>query len=87
MDSLTAERLRLMRRILDLQGEICQWGSHNSQSNPGAVMELRALRKDLLAAQTAYEKFVTASNHLKPGEQMPSDSRGGRGGGAGTGAV
>jgi hypothetical protein len=37
----------IVRRIRFLQGEIASWGSHNSQSNPGAVMELREMRREL----------------------------------------
>jgi hypothetical protein len=38
-----ADRIRVLER------EIEEWRSHNSQSNPGAVMELRAMRKELEA--------------------------------------
>ena len=34
-------------RIRALEREIEDWRSHNSQSNPGAVMELRAMKKEL----------------------------------------
>jgi hypothetical protein len=34
-------------RIRALEREIDDWRSHNSQSNPGAVMELRSMRKEL----------------------------------------
>jgi hypothetical protein len=34
-------------RIRALEREIEEWRSHNSQSNPGAVMELRAMKKEL----------------------------------------
>jgi hypothetical protein len=37
------ERMRLLER------EIEEWRFHNSQSNPGAVMELRSMRKELEA--------------------------------------
>jgi hypothetical protein len=37
------ERMRLLER------EIEEWRYHNSQSNPGAVMELRSMRKELEA--------------------------------------
>ena len=36
-------------RIRVLEREIEDWRSHNSQSNPGAVMELRFMRKELEA--------------------------------------
>jgi hypothetical protein len=35
------ERMHLLER------EIEEWRYHNSQSNPGAVMELRSMRKEL----------------------------------------
>ena len=34
-------------RMVDLEREIEEWRSHNSQSNPGAVMELRSMKKEL----------------------------------------
>ena len=37
------------KRLYELEREIEVWGSHNSQSNPGAVMELRSMRKELAA--------------------------------------
>jgi hypothetical protein len=36
-------------RIRALEREIEEWRYHNSQSNPGAVMELRSMRKELEA--------------------------------------
>jgi len=36
-------------RLRALEQEIEGWRSHNSQSNPGAVMELRSMRKELEA--------------------------------------
>jgi hypothetical protein len=37
----------LTARMLDLEYKITNWGTSNSQSNPGAVMELRAMKKEL----------------------------------------
>ena len=34
-------------RMYALEREIEEWRFHNSQSNPGAVMELRAMKKEL----------------------------------------
>jgi hypothetical protein len=34
-------------RIRALEREIEEWRFHNSQSNPGAVMELRAMKKEV----------------------------------------
>lgn len=36
----------LAQRIRDLEFAIQDWRTHNSQSNPGAVMELRAMKKE-----------------------------------------
>ena len=36
---------QLTRRLRTVELEIGDWGSRNSQSNPGAVMELREMRK------------------------------------------
>ena len=38
-----------IERIRVLEREIEEWRFHNSQSNPGAVMELRSMRKELEA--------------------------------------
>ena len=38
---------QLLRKISDLHLEINSWKISNSQSNPGAVMELRAMKKEL----------------------------------------
>ena len=34
-------------RMYALEREIEDWRSHNSQSNPGAVMELRSMKREL----------------------------------------
>lgn len=36
---------KLTQRLRTIEMEIGDWGSRNSQSNPGAVMELREMRK------------------------------------------
>ena len=38
---------KLIERMSELEYEIAAWGASNSQSNPGAVMELRAMKKEL----------------------------------------
>ena len=38
-----------LERMYALEQEIEEWRYHNSQSNPGAVMELRSMRKELEA--------------------------------------
>ena len=37
----------LTEKMRDLEYKIINWGASNSQSNPGAVMELRAMKKEL----------------------------------------
>jgi hypothetical protein len=48
---------QLTLRLRRLEFEISDWGSKNSQSNPGAVMELRDMRKqrDALERELIYE--------------------------------
>jgi hypothetical protein len=38
---------QILSKIADLEFEICVWGSKNSQSNPGAVMNLRWMKKEV----------------------------------------
>jgi hypothetical protein len=38
---------KLFQRMMDLEFEIAVWGMTNSQSNPGAVMHLRDMKKEL----------------------------------------
>jgi hypothetical protein len=38
---------QLVRKIGELQSEINSWGASNSQSNPGAVMHLRWMKKEV----------------------------------------
>lgn len=40
------KRKAQLRKLFDLEHKICQWSSTNSQSNPGAVMELRSWKKE-----------------------------------------
>ena len=39
---------KLNKRAIELTMEIDDWGKYNSQSNPGAMMELRFMKKELL---------------------------------------
>jgi hypothetical protein len=45
MESIDVKQL--LRKISDLHSEINSWGSTNSQSNPGAVMYLRWMKKEV----------------------------------------
>lgn len=40
-------RVQQMERIKELTEKIENWGKYNSQSNPGAVMELRFMKQEL----------------------------------------
>ena len=56
----------LARHIATLELEISTWGAHNSQSNPGAVMELRDMKRDLAAAYKEFHARGGQSPPLKP---------------------
>jgi hypothetical protein len=59
----------LARRISSLELDIKAWGAHNSQSNPGAVMELRAMKKELAAAYKEFHaSILVAAAMRKPGD-------------------
>jgi hypothetical protein len=77
------KRQILARQIADLERDIAEWRFRNSQSNPGAVMELRSWRKELAAAQAAYDALPAGQR--KQGDASAAEGRLG-GGGTGTGA-
>jgi hypothetical protein len=58
MDSKKKQKDALLKIIAQLEIEIAVWPSRNSQSNPGAVMELRSMKKDLLQAQAALKALI-----------------------------
>lgn len=45
MTDITYSVEQLTRSLRAVELEIADWGTRNSQSNPGAVMELRDMRK------------------------------------------
>ena len=45
MDKETSKNL--LDRMFQLENKIVTWGSTNSQSNPGAMMDLRDMKKEL----------------------------------------
>ena len=55
MTDITYSVEQLTQRLREVEIEIGHWGSRNSQSNPGAVMELRDMRKqrDMLSRALA----------------------------------
>ena len=66
MEQIKDKQKALARHIANLEMEISMWGAHNSQSNPGAVMELRAMKRNLAAA---YKEFHATVRTRKPGEE------------------
>ena len=52
MDEKAKQKMALINYISRLEFDIAAWRSKNSQSNPGAYMELRAMKRDLERAQT-----------------------------------
>ncbi len=74
MEDIPARQKEIARRIADLEMEIRTWGSHNSQSNPGAVMELRATRKELAAAYKEFHALIVLAASMRSVEQRkPGD--------------
>jgi hypothetical protein len=63
MDTKKKQKDALLKIIMQLEIEIATWGSRNSQSNPGAVMELRSMKKDLLQAQSALKALNRDKEH------------------------
>ena len=58
----------LVSRIFELEKEIDEWRYHNSQSNPGAVMELRSMKKELATLQGAWRTIL--------GDKKPAKDKG-----------
>ncbi len=48
----------VLRAIRDLEAEIAEWRTKNSQSNPGAMMDLRDMKKQLATHQAALKKLT-----------------------------
>lgn len=44
--AVAEKRKAMLRRLFDLEYKICQWSVTNSQSNPGAVMELKSWKTE-----------------------------------------
>jgi hypothetical protein len=53
--------VEVLRAIRDLEVEIAEWRTKNSQSNPGAMMDLRDMKKQLAAHQASYKKLIEAA--------------------------
>ncbi len=64
MDSITLRQKTLSRKIVDLETAIRSWSASHSQSNPGAVMALRDMKKDLACLYSEFHKtMVEAALH------------------------
>lgn len=77
MEDQTTVQKALAKRITTLEMEIADWRFHNSQSNPGAVMELRSMKKDLETAYKAFHASIVLAASLRPkagDERKPGDS-------------
>lgn len=64
--SIEKQKEILLNYIADLEHKIATWGATNSQSDPGAVMELRGWRKELKKAEATLEalnKTLTKPEH------------------------
>ena len=48
---------QILSKIADLDFEIRTWGSTNSQSNPGAVMNLRWMKKEVEKLRQELSKY------------------------------
>ena len=46
---------KLFDRMIELEMDIAMWSSRNSQSNPGAVMDLRDMRRKVDRIKTILE--------------------------------
>lgn len=55
---------QIKQQISDLQEVIRVWGQRNSQSDPGAVMELRQTRKTLAASIQMLATLEAANKKL-----------------------
>ena len=75
MEDQTAIQKALARRIATLEMEIAEWRTCNSQSNPGAVFELRSMKKELEKAYKAFHaSIVLAASTRGKEERKPGDS-------------
>lgn len=77
MEDHTATQKALAKRIATLEMEIAEWRMCNSQSNPGAMFELRSMKKELEKVYKAFHASIVlaASTRTKEGtERKPGDT-------------
>jgi len=55
------DRDQVITRIAELEAAIVRWRSMNSQSNPGAMMDLRDMRREL----ERFKALLLVLNHQK----------------------
>ena len=63
----------IKQQISELQDKIRVWGQRNSQSDPGAVMELRQTRKTLAASIQMLATLEAANKKLARSVKKISD--------------
>jgi hypothetical protein len=58
MDKEKKEEIKqILEKISDLEFEISTWGATNSQSNPGAVMNLRWMKKEVIKLRQKLSEY------------------------------
>ena len=55
----------LLSKIADLHSEINSWGITNSQSNPGAVMHLRWMKRELIKLESELFQLKLKQKEVK----------------------
>jgi hypothetical protein len=73
-DQITIQKA-LAKRIVTLEMEIADWRSHNSQSNPGAVFELRSMKKELEAANKAFHASIVLAASIRTLKKTEDEGR------------
>jgi hypothetical protein len=66
MDKGLVTKNDLLDRMNDLQYKINTWGATNSQSNPGAVMDLRWMKKEVIKIEKQLDEIrLKQKNDIK----------------------
>ena len=56
---------QLLNKIADLHSEINSWGITNSQSNPGAVMHLRWMKREVIKLESELFQLKLKQKEVK----------------------
>ena len=59
MDDKQNQKDKLLKIIANLEIEIAMWNCNNSQSNPGAYMQLRSMKRNLELAKQALKYILS----------------------------